>query len=110
MTEAAVLTEGTYLGTTPTTLYTVPAGKTAIIRSAIIVNVTGDAIIVNVYLVPPGGAVGPENQILRNHSLAADTVYEIPGALRQVLAAGGMIQGTAASGSAVTMRASGVTY
>lgn len=110
MTEAAVFVSDQYLPTTAGALYTVPAGKTAIIRSAVIVNVTGGAVTVDVYLVGSGGAAGPENQILRNHSLAADATYEIPGALRQVLAAGGMIQASAGTSSGVTMRASGVTY
>lgn len=77
------------------TIYTVPAATRAIIKGLHVVNTTGAAKTVDLHIVPSAGAVGTDNALLYQTSIAArgilqsDTVF--------VMNAGDTLQ---ASGSA----------
>jgi len=102
------LIEGSQLTTTTATYYTAPPNQSAIIRRVTLVNTTGTARTVNLYLVPDGDSAGAANQIMSARTISANESYSEPDVEGHVLGAGGTIQADADSGSAVTIIASGV--
>lgn len=92
--------------TSETTIYTVPASTTTVVKQIIVANTTGSAANYSLSLVPSGGAAGAANRILAvvSHAANSTTIYN----LSQVMATGDFIsilQGTAA---AITVTISGV--
>lgn len=92
--------------TTETTIYTVPASTTAIVKQIIVCNTTASAANYSISIVPSGGAAGDTNRIVKTISFAANstTIYD----LSQVMATGGFISILQGTASAITVTISGV--
>lgn len=78
------------IGTTLSTLYTVPASSTLLVKDFDICNTTASAIAITVYFVPSGGTAGTANMIVPSYSLPANAMMQWSGT--QVLNAGDFIQ------------------
>lgn len=90
------------------TAYTVPSGKMAVVQQVSLAN-TGAATQVFIGLVPRGGGVGGVgNRIIHNLDLRAESSLAFD--LHQVLEAGDMVVGHAATASIVTMTVGGVEF
>ena len=87
------------------TLYTTPASTRTRIDAAVLCNTTGGAIVVSLWLVPPGGVAGTSNAVLSLVSIASSASRVCPELVGQVLLAGGTLQ---ALGAGVSLVASGV--
>ena len=87
-----------------TTLYTVPASTRTLLKDIDIVNTSGGALTVDVYLVPSGGAAATTNALFYGYSINANSNLQWTGL--QVLNAGDTIQ-IKASGLGCTIIASG---
>jgi hypothetical protein len=95
-----------FLGTSATAVYTVPAGRTAVLKQ-IVLNNTGTATIaVTVHLVPNGGSTATSNQIITSLSIAGNS--QVIWSADLPLVAGDSIQPFAATGSAITSTISGI--
>lgn len=90
------------IGTTLSTLYTVPAASTLIIKDFDICNTTALVLTVTVYLVPSGGAAGTNNTIVPAYAIPANGMIQWAGT--QVLNTGDSIQVIAsATGSTINI-------
>jgi hypothetical protein len=100
------LAQNAQASTSETTIYTVPASTTTIVKQIIICNTTGSAADYSLSIVPSGGSAGDSNRILKLVSFAANstTVYD----LSQVMATGGFISILQGTSAAVTVTISGV--
>jgi len=87
-----------------TTLYTVPASTRALLKDIDVVNTTGGAITVDIYLVPSAGSAATSNALFYAYSINGNTNLQWTGT--QVLNAGDTIQ-IKASGLGCTIIASG---
>jgi hypothetical protein len=95
----------TQLGTSASTLYTVPAGTKTLVKRLIAHNTDTSSRIITLYLVPSGGAAGVSNQVAKETIPAEDyAVFD----LDQVLEAGDTIQALADAASVITVHGSGI--
>lgn len=99
------LIEGAVMTGSAVTYYTVPTDTTAIIKKLPLVNTTGGAVNVTVYLVSSGGSAGTANTLTYSKSVAAGETWSCTEAENMVLAEGGFLQ---ALGNGVTILASGI--
>ncbi len=94
------------LGAVNTTIYTVPATTTGVIRTITIANTdetTGH--VLRLYLVPNGGSAGPATAIMAKQSVnPAQTIQDLG---VHVLPAGGTVVGSADAGSVITVTVDG---
>lgn len=84
------------------TLYTVPSTpSTTLLRNGRVrfTNVTGGAVLLDVYAVPSGGSAGIDNALLYQYSLAANSALDID---IPVISAGGTIRAKAGAASSIT--------
>lgn len=95
------------LGTGATTIHTVTALKTAIVKELIIFNSHTAALSVSLYFVPNGGSASATNQIFAQSLDASSTTIL---SLNTVLEAGALVQGLAGTGAKVSVRASVVEF
>lgn len=68
-------------------------------------NVSGANVTLTVHLVPPAGAAGPANAIIKQ--IAPGTTWPFPSVIGHILEAGGAISTIASVAGAVSIRASG---
>lgn len=94
------------IGTTFSTIYTVPASTTTIIKELAICNTTSSAITVNVCAVPSGGTAGTGNALIYGYSISAN-LPAFFGGMNTVLPTGVTLQ-VSASATGLTITASGV--
>jgi hypothetical protein len=99
------LVPGSQLTGAAAAYYTAPTGTRAVLKSVVLTNTTVGAVLVTVYLVPSGGAVGAATTLISALSLATNVSYTCPELVNQVIEAGGSLQ---ALGLNVTLVASGV--
>ncbi len=94
------------LGAVNTTVYTVPATTTGVIRTITVAN-TDEALerVFRLYLVPNGGSPGPATALFPKQSIAPTQVIEDLGV--HVLPAGGTVVGSADVGSVITVTVDG---
>jgi len=92
------------VGTSYTTLYTVPASTRTYLKQIDICNTTNGAITIFVSLVPNAGTAGSSNALYYGQSIAANTTLSYTGV--QVLLPGATIQVKAGS-AGLTITASG---
>ena len=59
---------------TGTTLYTVPAATSAIVKNIVMTNTTGNEAVVHLHVVPSGGSAQTSNKILSNYPVPANGV------------------------------------
>lgn len=107
-TRAKQLIGGTFLTTVQSSYYTAPASTTAVLQRATLSNISGNTVTATVWLVPAGGTVGNQNQLINARSLIAGETYVSPELGNKVLQAGGQIQALASQGSAINIDVSGV--
>ena len=100
---AARLAGPTQLGTSASTVYTVPASTTAIIRSILVCNTTGDQVKFTMSI----GADAAGTRIFMDRVIAPRMTFEYHGFI--VLTAAGTLQAFADTATAATLTVSGVT-
>ncbi|HHV79101.1 MAG TPA: hypothetical protein GXX40_05745 [Firmicutes bacterium] len=93
-------------GTTETTVYTVPTGKTVILKQIVLANVTTLPAKVSVSLVPSGGTAGDGNRLCKDLSVPANSIVTID--LSQVMTAGDFLSAVQGTSGAITVTISGV--
>lgn len=87
-------------------LYTVPVGRSAIIKEIVVCNTTGGQVNLDVSLVASGGTAGIANAVIYSHPI--DPYSTVMWTFSQVLAAGGFVSIRAGAAGALTVTASGV--
>lgn len=92
--------------TTFGTLYTVPVGRSCIVKEIVVTNVTGGQVALDVSFVASGGTAGVANAVIYNHLI--DAYSTVIYTFSQVLATGGFVSARASAGSALTVTVSGV--
>jgi hypothetical protein len=104
-TQRTVLIESQDTPIAQTTLYT-STNATSAIDAMTATNTTGAIQKISVNLVPFGGAVGANNLLVSQVSIAAGGSYQFPELVGHVLAAGDFIS-VLATATGITLRASG---
>jgi hypothetical protein len=102
------LVAGSALIGTPDGLYTVPGSTYATIQNASASNPTAGVIVVQVYLVPSGGAVGDAFRVA-NRSVPANSVVNLYELVNAKLAPGGQIYAMGV-GNGAFLNISGAEY
>ena len=100
------LVPGTVLGTTASTLYTVPGGTYTTISAMTVTNTSASVVEVTVYLVASGSSAGDSNIVFKRN-IAPGESRVIGEAIAQTLHTGGTIQALASAGTSANMVASG---
>jgi hypothetical protein len=101
-----ILCPTTYPGTSGTTLYTVPAAKTTIVKNIILANTTGTEATVSLSVVPSGGSAATSNRVLSTYAVPANGISTLDCSL--VMPTAAFLFGTNTTNNAVTMTISGV--
>ena len=94
------------LGTSPSTLYTVPASTTTIVKQIALCNTAAANRTVAVYLVPNGGSASSTNAILYDVSVDAKSTTFVN--LSAVMATSDFIQASASVASSVSIHSFGI--
>jgi hypothetical protein len=94
------------LGTSPSTLYTVPASTTTIVKQIALCNTAAAARTIAVYLVPNGGSASSTNAILYDVSVDAKSTTFVN--LSAVMATSDFIQASASVASSVSIHSFGI--
>lgn len=94
--------------TTAETAYTVPEGKTAIVKEIVVCNTTSSDASVTLSVVPEGDAAGAGNRLLATKEIPANDLVVL--ALSTVMAEGDFISVQQGTSSALTVTISGVEY
>lgn len=100
------LAQNAQASTTETTIYTVPASTTTIVKQIAVCNTTGVAANYSISIVPSGGTAGATNRIMAVQAIAANSTVYLD--LTQVMATGGFISILQGTASSITVTASGV--
>lgn len=100
------LAQNAQASTSETTIYTVPASTTTIIKQIILANTTSSTANYSISLVASGGSASASNRIMETVALAANSVTVLD--LSQVMATGGFISIKQGTSSAITITVSGV--
>jgi hypothetical protein len=93
-------------GTTETMLYTVPAGKTVILKDITICNTSSTDATISLSIVPSGSTAGTANRILANLKVTANSIVDIT--LSQVMNEGDFLSAVQGTAGAITVVISGV--
>lgn len=93
-------------GTSGATIYTVPAGKSVIIKQVLIVNTTGSNATATLNSVPSSGTASASNRIISSLDIAANSVLTLD--LSQVMTSGDFLSALQGTASALTLTISGV--
>jgi len=94
------------LGTSPSTLYTVPGSTTTVVKQIALCNTAAANRTVAVYLVPSGGSSSTSNAIL--YDVAVDSKSTTFVNLSAVMATGDFIQASASVASSVAIHSFGI--
>lgn len=94
-------------GTTATTLYTVPASTTAIVKKINICNTTASDATITISFVASGGTASASNRITNNLVISANSTVPID-QMSDVIANGGFISAVQGTSSAITLYISGI--
>lgn len=94
-------------GTTATTLYTVPASTTAIVKKINICNTTASDATITINFVASGNAVSAANRVTSSLTITANSTVPID-QMSDVIATGGFISATQGTASAITLYISGI--
>lgn len=89
------------------TYYTTPANSATTVSACSVTNTSATARTVTVYLVPTGGAAGPENAVCSARTVAPGETFNVPGAIAQTIPAGATLQAMSDAGGALSLVASG---
>lgn len=100
------LAQSCVASTTETTVYTVPASTTTIVKQIVVANVTGTAAVTSLSLVASGGTAGVTNRIYEQISIPANSTVTFD--LSQVMATGGFISIKQGTASSITTTISGI--
>ncbi len=106
--QLASLIPAQQLGTAAALLYVSPSGVTTRIDSLAVINTTGAAAQVTLYLVPPSGTAGPSTMTTSAQTVLPGQTWNSPNEVGKVLAAGGAIYGFASAATALTIVAGGI--
>lgn len=93
-------------GVSVSTLYTVPASTSTIIKNIFLCNTTGTDANVTLYFVPSGGTAGNTNKVISSYTVSANDSVVID--LSSVLETGDTVQGVQGTSGAITAYISGV--
>ena len=88
------------------TLYTVPGGKSAIVKNIVLANVTGIEATVHLSVVPSGGSASTSNRILSNYAIPANGIATLDCSI--VMPTGAFLHATNTTSNAITCTISGV--
>ncbi len=91
---------------TGTTLYTVPAATSAIIKNIVMTNTTGNEATLNLHVVPSGGLAQSSNRILSTYPVPANGVAVLDCSI--VMPTASFLYGLNATPGAVVLTVSGV--
>ena len=94
------------LGTSPSTLYTVPGSTITILKQVALCNTTTNNRTISLYLVPSGGTAGVGNAVLYDVSVDAKSTTFVN--LSAVMATGDILQGLASVAASVSIHSFGV--
>lgn len=95
-----------FLGNTASAVYTVPAGRTGVVKQIIFNNTSANAVSVSAHVVPNAGSASTGNQIITTLSIAPAS--QIIWAADIPMAAGESLQLLAATASVVTQTVTGI--
>jgi hypothetical protein len=95
-------------GTAYSTLYTVPASTTTLVKSLVLHNTTATDATVTLNFIASGGTVGLTNQLIDYTVTAKDTVTIAEDGVFEVLNEGSTIQGKQGTSAAITVSINGV--
>ena len=93
-------------GTTETTLYTAPTGKTVILKDITLCNTTSVDATISLSIVPSGSTADNTNRILAGLKVTANSIVDIT--LSQVMNEGDFISALQGTSGALTVAISGV--
>ena len=94
------------LGTSASTLYTVPASTTTILKQVSLCNTSATARTVQLFVVPNGGTAGVTNALVYDMTVDAKATVFVN--LSSVMETGATLQGQASVASAITIHSSGI--
>lgn len=100
------LCQVTQLGTTISTIYTVPSATSTIVKQILIANVTSTAATATVHFVPSAGSASSSNKIFGEITISANSTQVID--LSTILPTGATIQALAGAANSINIHASGV--
>ena len=92
--------------TSGSTLYTVPASKSTIVKNIVLANTTGNESPISISVVPSGGSASPSNRILSNYAVPANGIATLDCSI--VMPTGTFLVGTNSISGAITVTISGV--
>jgi len=98
----------TQLGTSASTLYTVPPATTATLSNFSFTNTSANPIPITVYNVPSAGTAGTGNVVVSGYTLSPGQTYVPPQLIGLNMAAGATLQ--ALAGTAAVINAQGGAY
>ena len=98
----------TQLGTSSSTLYTVPTATTATLSNFSFTNTSSNPVPITVYNVPSAGVAGTGNEIVSAYTLSPGQTYVPPQLIGLNMAAGATLQ--ALAGTAAVVNAQGGAY
>jgi hypothetical protein len=90
------------------TYYTAPAGTSARINNATLLNTDVVARTATVHIVPSGGAAGNANMIISARSIQPGETYNCPELVAKNVMAGGTIQALASANATISFHVSGL--
>ncbi len=99
---------GSQLGISASVYYTAPANTKCIVKKLTCTNVTADARLVTIYLVPAGGSGDDTNTISKTKTLAPYETWECFEAEGHVVESAGSIQALCDAATAVNIQGSGI--
>lgn len=95
-----------YPGALGSVLYTVPGGKSAIVKNIVLTNTTGTEATIHVSVVPSGGGAAADNRILSNYAVPANGIATLDCSI--VMPAGAFLHATNTTSNAIACTISGV--
>lgn len=96
----------TQLGTTISTVYTVPSATTTIVKQILVANVTSTAATATIHFVPSAGSASASNKVFGEITISANSTQVID--LSTVLPTGATVQALAGSATSINIHISGV--
>jgi len=95
-------------GTGNTTVYTVPGGRSCIVKELVVCNVTNGQVALSASLCTTGLTPGDTNRVIKDAII--DPKATVIFTFDQVLPAGGFVSVTASAAASLTVTASGVEF
>jgi hypothetical protein len=88
------------------TLYTVPGGKSTIVKNIVLTNTTVNEATISLSVVPSAGSASSSNQILSSYAVPAHGIASLDCSI--VMPAGAALYGTNGTAGAIVVTISGV--